>query len=158
MNMLHSSILYDNNLEVIKQIDICNNINILTPNQSSALHLAVDRGDLFIINKIIELGINGDYQNDIGDTALMWAIDNNDLEICKILIKSGVNVNLQDNCGLTALHRAIIQNNLLIIHLLLKSNADISIKDNLGLLPQDYNNNNYDIVNLILNHQINFND
>ncbi len=63
-----------------------------TQNGTSALHLAVNRGDEGIVKLLLHAGARPDLQNEIGATALGTAVYHGNLAICNSLIETNPNI------------------------------------------------------------------
>ncbi|MES2863324.1 MAG: ankyrin repeat domain-containing protein [Bacteroidota bacterium] len=109
---------YRGNFEVAKYlITIVNDVNYLSP-EGTALMAAVMRGDVVLINMLIEKKANLDLTNRNGVTALMLATQFKKIEIIKILMQNKANKLLKDNDGKTAFEYAVNTNDDTIIQLL----------------------------------------
>ncbi|XP_023311139.1 serine/threonine-protein phosphatase 6 regulatory ankyrin repeat subunit A-like [Anoplophora glabripennis] len=73
----------------------------------SALHSAVERGDLDTVIFLVETGIDVNIRDKEGNTALHLAINKGHFSIVEYLVKIGVDITVQDNYGYTALHLAV---------------------------------------------------
>ena len=117
-----------------------------TTNRNNLLMLALEQADIRTIEKIIDKGVDINYQNLLGETALTVAIKNKFMEIgkkeelVKILLDiAGINVNLRDIEGRPALTHAIIDNNPIIVKMLLNSdNIKINVVDKEGKSSLDH--------------------
>ncbi len=86
----------------------------------TALMSAVDKGNLEMVQLLLEKGANIDLQGRSGLTALMMAVSKGHLEMAQLLLKKGANVDLQDMLNETALGKAIKKGYLEIAQLLLE--------------------------------------
>ena len=91
-----------------------------------------DKADLNLVNDLIALGANLDWQNNNGWTALHWCAYWNHPEIARMLIDVGADVNIQNNDGSTALNVCAIIDHPEIAKMLLDAEADVNIQDNDG--------------------------
>uniref|UniRef100_A0A0G4HYZ2 Uncharacterized protein n=1 Tax=Chromera velia CCMP2878 TaxID=1169474 RepID=A0A0G4HYZ2_9ALVE len=76
--------------------------------RSEALHSAAERGDAFVLRRLLSFGVDPDLRNQIGETALMKATDKRQEAAVRILLSAKANVNARDKSGYTALMRACI--------------------------------------------------
>ena len=119
-------------------IPLCENISIgsgiidLVLNENTtALMLAVDKGDTDITKLLIDKGANLNLQNQNGYTALMIATYKGDTNIVKKLIEKDAGINLQDEKGYTALMIAIYKGNVDIATLLIdKEKIKLDLQNN----------------------------
>lgn len=86
-----------------------NNTPIQTNNLNTPLVIAILKGDIGFVKKIIEYGADVNEQSN-GMSPLMYAARYNKVEILKILISSGANINVKENHGFTALKYAELSN------------------------------------------------
>ncbi len=75
----------------------------------SPLCIAISKGDLEAVKKIIEYGANVNEKSN-GMTPLMFAARYNKVEILKFLVSKGAKINLKDEKGYTALKYAELSN------------------------------------------------
>jgi ankyrin repeat protein len=108
-----------------------------TIHKNHFLNSAIDKIDflktkekLFFLKKLLDEGVNIDYQNNIRETALMNAVHK--IDFVKFLLENNANVNLLDNQNETALIKAVKQQYFDIANLLIKYNADINICNKRG--------------------------
>ena len=88
---------------------LSNPISILSNNMISPLVMAIYKGDIESVKKIIEYGADVNEKSN-GMSPLMYAARYNKTDIIKILILSGANINDKDKHGLTALKYAELSN------------------------------------------------
>ena len=69
----------------------------------SALLEAAQRGDVEVVRKLVDTGVDLNVRNDIERTALIVAALNGHAEIAQILIDAGADANASDYYGKTAL-------------------------------------------------------
>jgi ankyrin repeat protein len=127
---------------------------------SEELIQAVKDNNIKLVKKIIQQGIDINYQTKNGNTALYWASRNGYTEIVELLLKvSGVNINIQYNVGNTALMFALCNSNKKIVKLLLKYGADVNKKNDYGytalILASQYEET--EIVKLLLKYKVDIN-
>ena len=97
-----------------------------------------DKVNLNLVNDLIVLGANLDWQDDYGRTALHYCAQYDHLDIARILIDAGADVNIQHSRGWTPLHIFTFYNHLEIVRMLLDAGADKTIPNNEGRLPYDF--------------------
>jgi ankyrin repeat protein len=71
--------------------------------------MAIVKGDLEIVKKLIELGSDVNEKSD-GMTPLMYAARYNRTDIIKVLVKNGANIKTRDKKGNTAMKFAKLSN------------------------------------------------
>ncbi len=84
-------------------------VNIISPQQdgSTLLHLAVEKQNLDLINKAIQLGIDVNAQDEEGNTALhKAALTAKDDKVLRVLINAGINAELKTEFDETAFELA----------------------------------------------------
>ena len=91
-----------------------------------------DKANLNLVNDLIVLGANLDWQDEEGWTALHLCANFNHPEILGILIDAGADLNIQDTAGRTALHRCASWNHPGIVRMLIDAGADLNIQDTAG--------------------------
>ena len=87
-------------------IDSGADVNIRTEDKTTALHLAILRGDADIVKTLIDAGADVNAQNIGKMTPLHQAAIDGRYEIVKLLIESGADVNLRNVRGKTPLWAA----------------------------------------------------
>jgi serine/threonine-protein phosphatase 6 regulatory ankyrin repeat subunit B len=90
---------------------------------------AAEKGNINIVKKLLNSGVDINIRGDYGQTALMEASSHKFLMLVDFLIKSGADVNAQDKHGRTAL---ILYSTPSILLKLLDAGADINMQDNEG--------------------------
>lgn len=103
--------------------------------QSDNLLSAVEDGNKDEVLRLIELGININKKNELGETALMLACQRWDTSIVELLLNSGANINQSNRYDQTPLILATqvnYNNNSEIIKLLINKGADVDIEDVFG--------------------------
>ena len=96
-----------------------------------------DKANLNLVNDLITLGANLDWQNEDGETMLHKCARWNSPEIARMLLDAGADVNVQDGDGWTALHVCAFNNSLEIARMLIDAGADKTIPNNDGELPYE---------------------
>jgi len=96
-------------------------------NNRTALHTAVERGDIPFARFLLENGANVNAVGPANNTPLIIAIQQNNREMVELLIEHEANVNIQGQRNLTPLIAAIQQRNRETIGLLLENGADVNL-------------------------------
>lgn len=106
------------------------------------LHEAVLDGDIELVKKLIDNGVDVNEKDDNLFTSLHYASqeftkNDNCLEIAKILLNSGIDIDSKDSYGNTALFRAVanFRGNPNMIKLLLENGADKFNENDYGVSP-----------------------
>ena len=88
-------------------------------------------GNIKIVQVLLSIDINPNFQGEYGDTALIKASQYGHSEIVRLLLKNKANVNLQDEDGYTALIQASIRGHLDVVNRLLDhKEIDVNLQDN----------------------------
>jgi ankyrin repeat protein len=95
-------------------------------------HLASYRGDIAILNKRLQDGVDINSQEDTGSTPLHFAANSGRKEVVEFLIGKGAQVDAKDIISMTPLYYAAMHNDRDIVDLLLAKGADINAKDEGG--------------------------
>ncbi|WP_257295973.1 ankyrin repeat domain-containing protein [Endozoicomonas sp. YOMI1] len=116
------------------------NVNAITNNGSTPLHMAAFYGDTESLEVLLSMGANVSALEEDGFTPLHWAATNGNpghTDCLKVLIVTpGVDVNAKDVNGRTPLHWAASKGNTDSLKLLLTTRGiDINVTCNLGLTP-----------------------
>ncbi len=134
------------------------------PEGRTALHYAIEEGNLEIVEILIQDGASIDISDNQGYTALHLAVLNNRISIIEFLIASQLQVNSQfldaaESDGWTALHHAINEGNLEIVKILVNAGAKINIPDNEGNTPLHLAafNNRIEIIEFLIAAQLQVN-
>ena len=113
--------------------DFSNYINQKNTRGYNALLYAAFRGNLEIINKLMEVGADHTMTNSSGLNALHLAAQGNYPDMIVILVeKYNLDINSKDNKGNTALHWAVYKNSRQAVDYLIYYNIDTNLKDNDG--------------------------
>jgi ankyrin repeat protein len=97
-----------------------------------------DKANLNLVNDLIVLGANLDWQDTYGWTALHWCASQNHPGIAKMLIDAGADLNIQSTAGRTALHWCAYKNHPEILGILIDAGADLNIQDTDGWTALHY--------------------
>ncbi len=122
-------------------------------NGNVPLHVASSRGDLGLMNFLLQLGAEVNVQDIFGNSPLHYAADKGKRSAMELLMNSGANNNLQDYRGNAPLHLACSNNDIDTVKLLLKFNADPEICDLNDLKPGD--RTNAPMIKILLDRRIN---
>ena len=131
---------------------------------------AVRRGDKESIEKLFDLGVDIDYQDNSGLTALNHAVISGNVSVVQLLLEHGACVDVRDNTKRMPLHYAAgaqlrkiqihrwnpaeIKLNSEIVELLIEQGIDVNAQDRYGLTSLHYAtvNNSANIMLLLLNN------
>ncbi len=98
----------------------------------TALLHAVARGDVPLIEALLEAGADPNHKNRFGDTPLQEAVWRNLTVITNLLVQSGASVDRATKYGGTVLHIAVRRGNTAMVTTLLQAGADAQVKDRHG--------------------------
>ena len=93
---------------------------------------AAHNGNIALVQKLLDEGVDVNIQDNEGYTALILASTYRHIDIVKLLLNSGANTNFQNNVGETALLLASLRGRTDIARLLLTSGANPNLRDNDG--------------------------
>lgn len=129
-NLLLLSIM-NNNKELTNWcLDKKVNVNRVTEKNENALTLAVDKGDLNLISRLIKAGCDVNHKDNNKNTPLLLAIGKDDAEIVKLLTEEASDVkntlNDKNNYEVNAINLAIANKNYEILSYLFFLTPDIS--------------------------------
>ena len=111
------------------------NVNIKYYDQTTALHLAIEKGLTNMADKLIKAGADKNATNSSGDTPLQTAIKSKNKDAVELLLKAKVDLDVQNNEGQTALHLAVQYNYNNIVEQLIFSKANLNLRDRRGYTP-----------------------
>jgi ankyrin repeat protein len=114
------------------------NIDIPRNDGYTALHLAVQKGCIEIVNFLLEKGANINVITNNGFTLLHCAAletYHNKVELIELLLERGLNINASDNKGHTPLHFAAFNGYSEVVRCLLDKGANINAPNNDGWTP-----------------------
>ena len=121
---------------------------------NTALHFAARRGQLEIVQLLLEKGAVLNIQNQSGQTALHFALasENENIEIVELLITKGIDIEIEDHLKRRAIHFSFDRGYKQSTDLLLEKGADISVKsiDGMTLLHYAAANSWNDIIDLLI--------
>lgn len=112
-------------------------VNSKDESGDSALHKAVELGNLELAKLLVDKGANVNITDQDNATPLHWCATFHRPEIAKLLLENGANVNAEDNSSWTPLHDAVETNDGSMVKLLLEKGADKSITSKHGQTPLD---------------------
>jgi hypothetical protein len=99
----------------------------------TALHLAAERGQIAIVDVLLQRDLDPSLPDSDGRTALHVAVEKNHPDLVQMLARVKANVNAQDDQGHTALHLAVIAENVEMVEILLGvTSIELESKDKEG--------------------------
>lgn len=127
---------------------------------------AVIEGLVEKVRKLLSVGVNIDFRDNLGYTALAYACEQNHINIVKELIKHKANIELKDTEGVTPLLIASYSGYFDIVKILLNAGADIKASNIEGLtalltvagFSSKYNTRNIITAKLLLKHGAGINE
>ena len=106
---------------------------IMSPNKKGEMIMdeikKKDKANLNLVNDLIVLGANLDWQDEDGLTALHRCVFWNHPDIARMLIDAGADVNFQRNDGESALHECAYWNRPKIARVLIDAGADLNLRE-----------------------------
>ncbi|KAJ1470373.1 ankyrin repeat-containing domain protein [Baffinella frigidus] len=109
-----------------------NGINGQIQPACSALHAACKRGQVAMVQLLLEAGADANLQTYAGDTPLHWTAQKGHAAIARSLIAAGALVNIKTHDSFTALIFAAAHSHYETVQLLLGQGADVSVRTNTG--------------------------
>ena len=134
---LHLSILYDHQ-NSSKEILKCDNlqINLANDDQKTPLHLAVEKGNIDIVDKLLNMRPDHNAVDSSGNTVLHLAAAGGYLDCCESILKHNADkINARNNDENTPLHLAIKNGNSNIIACLQQYQTGCNLQNSLGDTP-----------------------
>ena len=121
------------------------------------LLMSADRGQLKLVQMLVERGVSVDAYTSEGVTALMYAAQSGDFAMAKYLIENGAEPDEKPHNGITALTGAVRAGHYEMVELLLDAGASVDMKDytNLTALMHASAFNYTRIVTLLVQHGAN---
>lgn len=108
-------------------------INAIDEAGETALMHAVDRGEVEVVDALLQAGVDPIVLDREGETALMHALARQGTEVAKLLLRGKVgDVNAQNKSGETLLMRAVRLGDPELVRMLLDHGADVNRMDVLG--------------------------
>jgi len=97
----------------------------------------VEAGDMYSLDRLMNLNVNLDEKDELGRSALHLAVEKGNDDAVQMLLDHGAFIDAQNNRGHTPLLLAVEGGRFQITEILSKAGADLSIKDNAGRSPAD---------------------
>ncbi|KAL0261591.1 hypothetical protein SLS55_003021 [Diplodia seriata] len=112
-------------------------IELLGPSSSSttSLHIAVERRDIPLIKRLLELGMDVDISDEDGKTPMAFALEREDIEIAKMLFAAGAGKNESYGPQGTIVHYAVRKENMGLLRHVLAGGVMVNSTDVLGRTP-----------------------
>lgn len=101
----------------------------------TALMLVAQRGDVVLVNMLLDSGADVDGANDRGGNALMFAATQGHAEVVERLLEGGATVDAQADNGWTALMLATAKDEQAIVKRLAVAGANVDLADVYGFTP-----------------------
>jgi hypothetical protein len=117
-----------------EKLDIINPYFPTVSSLEDVIHEVVLAGDIDLIRRVLESGVNVNATDYYGRTPLMIVIENNRVDVVDLLIEYGANVNMADNNGHTPLMYAIFSN-VDVVGTLIANGANVNARDNRRRTP-----------------------
>ena len=134
---IHEAV-YQNDVELLRKIlseNIAEEVNAVTGDNVTALHLAAAEDNVEMMQMLLKAGADVNAKTSGGFTPLHWAASKNCVRSAELLTVVGADVNAASEHGVTPLHWAAYRNSTEMVNLLIKSGADISVKTDEGFTP-----------------------
>ncbi len=135
---LFGAIAQDDNEAVKQLINSGFKVNTKSSNGQTALHVAVEFGNLEIIRFLLKKGANVNVKDSEKRTPLAMRIDADEdekeitKEIIRLLVSKGANINVRDEDSQTFLMKACFDDDLELVKFLLELGANPNLKDEDG--------------------------
>ncbi|XP_059176241.1 putative ankyrin repeat protein RF_0381 [Physella acuta] len=108
------------------------NVNIQNKRGQTPLMLAVEQGNIEIINILLKHGAKAIYKTNLGLAALQHAISKRSVKSLESLILAGADINVRNTKGETFLIHAVKLARPEIVDLLIQSGVDVNVQDKEG--------------------------
>ncbi len=112
--------------QLIRLRTLAMSLMLFTAAQSQAGPLAdaAQKGDLDVVRKLVQDGVNVDEPQVDGATALHWAVNENDITMARFLLEAGADANARNRVGAPPILSAAVNGNAELLALLLDAGAD----------------------------------
>jgi ankyrin repeat protein len=102
---------------------------------SNMIHYAGHRGDLFLVKKLLEGGVDlhARDHNYWGKSALHCAVEGGNVEIIRLLVEHGLDILEKDFWGANAFHRAVAHDQVAVVETFIALGVDFLLKDKQGM-------------------------
>ena len=101
-------------------------------------HYAAMRGDVSLVESMLQEGVPVDCVDGRDRTALFFAAYFNRTDVIRLLLQKGADVNKRDNSGYTPVHGSALYNSTEAIVMLIEHGASINITNDQGYKPIDH--------------------
>ena len=96
---------------------------------------AVSNGNLEVVKKLFEKGVDANIRGKNKETVLMLAVLKKDFEMVKLLLAKGADIHAQDNLDRTALIIAARNDSKEMVELLVANGAEVNVNNHFGQTP-----------------------
>lgn len=104
----------------------------------SALHLAAGRGQIDLIQKLIDSGLDVNQSNNEGLTPLHYAVQSGNAAAVELLVAHGAEINKVDNKGRTPFFHAVVWSKGNVLPTMTQLGANPDLQDSEGKTPMTY--------------------
>uniref|UniRef100_A0A1I8HSQ4 ANK_REP_REGION domain-containing protein n=1 Tax=Macrostomum lignano TaxID=282301 RepID=A0A1I8HSQ4_9PLAT len=105
------------------------------PRGSTPLHVAVIFGNIDVMSRLLNAGVNVDITDEVGFTPVHRAAESDRTEAAAVLIRAGANVDSSSDAGVTPLHFAVWSDCKEIAKLLISARLNVDARDSDGNTP-----------------------
>ncbi len=133
------------------------NLDIVTPNRDTLLHLAIRANSKRIIYYLVDMGLSVNHVNKHNETPIFDAIRANNYDIINYLIENDANINHLNDIGESPFLRAVLVGNKDVVDLLLEVGADYNLSNNTyqNALFYTVHNGNTEVFDVLVEHGLN---
>ena len=127
--------------------------------KKSLLHAAAHKGDLKMVQVLLDYGLDVNTRDNLGSTPLNFALEYRseviDPRVVRLLLDHGADPNVPGWRGITQLHRASQSGRIEITRLLVEYGASVEVRDKEGRTPMDVASGEQrkEIIKLLLEHR-----